>query len=218
MNSLARDLRHGARLLWKAPGFSTVALAALALGMGATSAIFSVVDAVLLKPLPFRDPQRLVVIWVPTPPEPEGDVRHTGRLSGVAQPEPHHRIPGCRSGCLHQPDRRTERPHRSGRAARGARLGESVSAAGSAAGDGARIPAEEDQPGRTSYALLSYSLWQRRFGGDLSIAGKAIRLRDRSYTVTGVLPAGFSLLDAAVDIWIPLGLDRTTRAPRRCAS
>ena len=62
MNSLGRDLRHGARLLWKAPGFSAVALLALALGMGAASAIFSVVDAVLLKPLPFRDPQRLLVI------------------------------------------------------------------------------------------------------------------------------------------------------------
>jgi putative ABC transport system permease protein len=67
--------------------------------------------------------------------------------------------------------------------------------------------AEEDQPGRTNYALLSHSLWQRRFGGDLSIAGKAIRLRDRSYTVTGVLPAGFSVLDSAVDVWIPLGLN-----------
>src|SRR5271157_3709755 len=67
MKSLGRDLRHGARLLWKAPGFSAVALVALALGMGATSAIFSVVDAVLLKPLPFRDPQRLLVLWERNP-------------------------------------------------------------------------------------------------------------------------------------------------------
>src|ERR1039458_2147881 len=67
MKSVGRDLRHGARLLWKAPGFSAVALAALTLGMGATSAIFSVVDAVLLKPLPFRDPQRLLVIWESNP-------------------------------------------------------------------------------------------------------------------------------------------------------
>src|SRR5271157_2182895 len=67
MDSLGRDLRHGARLLWKAPGFTAIALAALALGMGATSAIFSVVDAVLLKTLPFRDPQRLVAIWESNP-------------------------------------------------------------------------------------------------------------------------------------------------------
>jgi putative ABC transport system permease protein len=72
---------------------------------------------------------------------------------------------------------------------------------------GRAFSSEEDQPGRADYALLSHSLWQRRFGGDLSIAGKAIRLRDQSYTVVGVLPAGFSVLDSAVDIWIPLGLD-----------
>src|SRR5436309_15698027 len=63
MHSVARDFRYGARLLWKAKGFSAIALLALGLGMGATSAIFSVVDAVLLRPLPYRDPQRLLVIW-----------------------------------------------------------------------------------------------------------------------------------------------------------
>src|SRR5947207_7947105 len=67
MHLLWQDLRYGARLLWKAPGFSAVALVALALGMGATTAIFSVVDAVLLKPLPFRDPGRVLVIWEKNP-------------------------------------------------------------------------------------------------------------------------------------------------------
>src|ERR1041385_409882 len=67
MHLLWRDRRYGARLLWKAPGFTAVALLALALGMGATTAIFSVVDAVLLKPLPFRDPGRVLVIWERNP-------------------------------------------------------------------------------------------------------------------------------------------------------
>src|SRR5437899_9253838 len=67
MHLLWQDLRYGARLLWKAPGFAAVALIALALGMGATTAIFSVVDAVLLKPLPFRDPARVLVIWERNP-------------------------------------------------------------------------------------------------------------------------------------------------------
>ena len=68
MHSLGQDLRYGARLLRKAPGFAAIALIALALGMGATTAIFSVVDAVLLKPLPFRDPaRRLLVIWEKNP-------------------------------------------------------------------------------------------------------------------------------------------------------
>src|SRR5260370_41492387 len=67
MLSIAQDLRYGARLLWKSPGYSAVALVDLMLGMGATTAIFSVVDAVLLKPLPFRDPARLLVIWEKNP-------------------------------------------------------------------------------------------------------------------------------------------------------
>src|SRR5690242_12258518 len=67
MMSFGRDLRYGARLLWKSPGYTVVALLALTLGMGATTAIFSVVDAVLLKPLPFRDPSRLLVLWERNP-------------------------------------------------------------------------------------------------------------------------------------------------------
>ena len=67
MQRIGQDVRYGARLLWKSPAFSAVALAALALGIGATTAIFSVVDAVLLQPLPFRAPERLLVIWEKNP-------------------------------------------------------------------------------------------------------------------------------------------------------
>jgi putative ABC transport system permease protein len=208
MNSLARDLRHGARLLWKAPGFSAVALAALALGMGATTAIFSVVDAVLLKPLPFRDPQRLLVIWESNPVQnlkemfvTPGDFlewRNQSRaLEALAAiQDVSINLTGGPNGHIEPEELRAER----------------VSAnlfplLGVQPVVGRAFASEEDQPGRTSCALLSHSLWQRRFGGDPSIAGKAIRLRDRSYTVVGVLPAGFSVLDPAVDVWIPLGLD-----------
>jgi putative ABC transport system permease protein len=208
MTLLARDLRHGARLLWKAPGFSAVALAALALGMGATSAIFSVVDAVLLKPLPFRDPQRLLVVWESNPAQnlkemfvTPGDFlewRNQSRaLEALAAiSDVHVNLTGGPNGHIEPEELRAEH----------------VSASlfpllGVQPVVGRAFSSDEDQPGRADYALLSHSLWQRRFGGDLSIAGKAIRLRDRSYTVVGVLPAGFSVLDSAVDIWIPLGLD-----------
>jgi putative ABC transport system permease protein len=208
MNSLARDLRHGARLLWKAPGFSAVALAALALGMGATSAIFSVVDAVLLKPLPFRDPQRLLSIWERNPAQnlekmfvAPGNFlewrNESGALEALAAIEDlHMNLTGGPNGHIDPEELRVERAS--------ANL---FPLLGVQPVVGRVFRAEEDQPGRTNYALLSHSLWQRRFGGDLSIAGKAIRLRDRSYTVTGVLPAGFSVLDSAVDVWIPLGLN-----------
>ena len=208
MKSVGRDLRHGARLLWKAPGFSAVALAALALGMGATTAIFSVVDAVLLKPLPFRDPQRLLVIWESNPAQnlkemfvTPGDFlewrnqsRTVEALAAIQDVSVN--LTGGPNGHIDPEELRAER----------------VSASlfpllGVQPVVGRAFRAEEDQPGRTNCALLSHALWQRRFGGDRSIAGKAIRLRDRSYTVVGVLPAGFSVLDPAVDVWIPLGLD-----------
>jgi putative ABC transport system permease protein len=208
MNSFGRDLRHGARLLWKAPGFSAVALVALALGMGATSAIFSVVDAVLLKPLPFRDPQRLLVLWEKNPAQnllkmwaAPGNFLEWQKQSRTLEPlaaiqDVSINLTGGPNGHIDPEELRAER----------------VSASlfpllGVQPVVGRAFRAEEDQPGRTNYALLSHALWQRRFGGDLSIAGKAIRLRDQSYTVVGVLPAGFSVLDSAVDVWIPLGLD-----------
>ena len=149
MNSLGRDLRHGARLLWKAPGFSAVALAALALGMGATSAIFSVVDAVLLKPLPFRDPQRLLVIWERNPAQnlEKMFVAPGNFLEWRSQSRALEALAAI-AGRPHQPDRGTERPHRSGRTAGGARFREPVSAAGSAAGGGARV----SHPRKTSPA------------------------------------------------------------------
>jgi putative ABC transport system permease protein len=208
MTSLARDLRHGVRLLWKARGFSAVALVALALGMGATSAIFSVVDAVLLKPLPFRDPQRLLALWEKNPAQNlEGmfvapgnflEWRNQSRAleSLAAFQDVHINLTGGPNGHIDPEEVLAER----------------VSASlfpllGVQPVVGRAFLPEEDQPGRTNYALLSHALWQRRFGGDLAIAGKAIRLRDQSYTVVGVLPAGFSVLGSAVDVWIPLGLD-----------
>jgi putative ABC transport system permease protein len=208
MDALGRDLRHGARLLWKAPGFSGVALAALALGMGATSAIFSVVDAVLLKPLPFRDPQRLLVLWEMNPaqnlekmyvaPGNFLEWRNESRtLEALAAfHDVHINLTGGPNGHIDPEELLAERVSWS-----------LFPLLGVQPVVGRAFRAEEDQPGRTDYALLSHALWQRRFGGDLSIAGKAIRLRDRSYTVVGVLPAGFSVLDPAVDVWIPLGLD-----------
>src|SRR5271157_351859 len=208
MDSLGRDLRHGARLLWKAPGFTAVALAALALGMGATSAIFSVVDAVLLRPLPFRDPQRLLAIWEGNPAQNLEKIfvapgnflewRNQSRAleSLAAIHDVHINLTGGPNGPIDPEELMVER----------------VSASlfpllGVQPVVGRAFLPEEDQPGRTNCALLSDSLWQRRFGGDRSIAGKAIRLYDQSYTVVGVLPAGFSVLDATVDVWIPMGLD-----------
>jgi putative ABC transport system permease protein len=209
MHPFAQDLRYGARLLGKAPDFTVVALLALALGMGATTAIFGVVNSVLLKPLPFRDPERLLVLWEQNPAQNlyklyvapanfQAWQKGIRSLEQVAAIHEHVRInlTGGPNGHIDPEELKAER----------------VSAnlfglLGVQAVVGRTFLPEEDRPGRVNFALLSYSLWQRRFGGDRQIAGKSIRLRDQPYTVVGVLPPDFEVMEPGVDIFVPLGLD-----------
>lgn len=204
---VAQDLRYGARLWWKTPGVTVVALTALALGIGATTAIFSVVDAVLLKPLPFRQPQRLLILWEKNPSQHkyrlpvaganfEAWRRQSHTLESMAAIlDAHINLTGGPNGRIDPEELKAER----------------VSAGlfpllGVQPILGRALTEEEDRPGHTNFAMLSYELWQRRCGGDPGIAGKAIRLREQSYTVTGVLPPGFQVLEPNVDVWLPLGL------------
>ncbi len=208
MHLVARDLQLGARRLWKDPGFAAVALATLALGMGATTAIFAVVDAVLLEPLPFLNPERLLVIWEKNPAQYQdrsfvtpgaflGWQEQSRTLEGMAAI--HDVSANLTGGPNHA--REPEEVH-----------AERVSAGlfpllGVQPVLGRAFRPEEDRPGHTYSALLSYRLWQRRFGGDRQIVGQSIGLRGESYVVVGVLPPGFSVLDATADVWIPLGLN-----------
>src|SRR5215471_7886818 len=207
MHLLWRDLRFGARLLWKAPGFSAVALVALALGMGATTAIFSVVDAVLLKPLPFRDPGRVLVIWEKNPAQNKYKLpvapanfyvwqkqsRTIDQMAALQDTTLN--LTGGPNGHLEPEEVKVER----------------VSASlfpmlGVQPLFGRTFRAEEDQPGRNFAVMLSHALWQRRFGGDPAIVGKSIRLRDQPYEVAGVLPHGFLVMQPGIDLWLPIGL------------
>jgi len=209
MHPAAQDIRRGAYLLWNAPGFTIAALAALALGMGAAAAIFSVVDAVLLKPLPFPHPERLLVIWEKNPAQNKfkqyvagGNFlewqkqNRTLAAMGAFQDNVHVNLTAGPNGHIDPDELAAQR----------------VSAGlfpllGVSPVVGRVFLPEEDQPGRTNFVLLSFRLWQSRFGADPSIAGKTIRLRDQNYTVVGVMPAGFQILGAPADVWIPLGLD-----------
>jgi putative ABC transport system permease protein len=202
------DLRYGARVLAKAPAFTAVALCTLALGMSAATAIFSIVDTVLLKPLPFRDAERLLVIWEKNPSQNRyrGFVAPANFLawqSGsralermAALQEARLNLTGGPNGHIDPEELKVER----------------VSASlfpllGVEARVGRCFRPEEDQPGRANFVLLSYSLWQRRFAADPGIAGKTIRLRDQPYTVVGVLPPAFAVLEPAVDAFVPLALN-----------
>ncbi len=208
MPLVSQDLRYGARILGRTRSTTAIALIALALGTGTATAIFSVLDAALLKPLPFRDPQQLVVIWE------KSSVRNLHRMfvarsnfwewrrqsrafrEMAAIQEAQINLTGGPNGHIEPEELKAER----------------VSAdlfplLGVQTTVGRTFQPEEDRPGHINFALLSHSLWQRRFGADAAIAGKSIRLRDQTYTVVGVLPAGFFLLEPDVDLWLPLGLN-----------
>jgi putative ABC transport system permease protein len=208
MHLVLHDLRYGARLLWKAPAFTAVALLTLALGIGAVTAIFSVVDAALLKPLPFRDPERLLAVWENNPTANKELMfvapanfrewqRQSQTLEGMAaMRDVHMNLTGGPAARVNPEEL----------------LAEQVSSAlfpllGVKMAVGRAFTAAEDRPGRANYALLAHSLWRRRFGSDPAIAGKSIRLGDQGYMVLGVLPAGFSVFDPNIDIWLPLALD-----------
>ncbi len=202
------DLRYGARLLAKAPAFTAVAVLTLALGMGAVTAIFSVVDTVLLKPLPFRDADRLLVIWEKNPSlnRDNLDVAPANFLEWQKRCRAVERMAAL------QDVRTTLTGGPNGRIAAEELKSERVSAGlflllGVQPELGRTFRPEEDQPGRAGVAVLSHSLWQRRFAGDPAIAGKTIRLRDRPYTGVGVLPPAFAVLETGVDVFVPLALN-----------
>jgi len=208
MHLIVQDLRYGARLLWKAPGFGILAVAALALGTGATTAIFSVVNAVLLKPLPFRAPERLVVIWEKNPLQ--------NRYRMFVAPgnflEWHKQSHEMEGMAAYQDVRITLTGGPNGHIEPEEVNGQRVTAElfpllGVQPVSGRAFRPEEDQFGHINFVMLSHSLWQRRFGGDPAICGKPIWLRGQSYTVVGVLPPGFFVMTRDVDIWIPLGLN-----------
>jgi putative ABC transport system permease protein len=191
----------------KTPSVAIIAVLALALGSGASTAIFSVVDAALWKPLPFRDPKSVLVIWEKNPAQDRFRMyvapanlpawQQSRSFEGMAEVlEGRINLTGGPNGHIEPEELRAERVS----AGLFPLLGVQPSL-------GRAFQPDEDRPGHTGFVLLSHSLWQRRFGGDSHILGKNIRLRDQPYQVLGVLPPGFSVLDPLADIWIPLGLD-----------
>jgi predicted permease len=210
---LRQDLRYGLRTLAKNPAFTSIAIIALALGIGANSAIFSVVDAVLLRPLPFKKPEQLVMLWenaahlgfpknTPSPANfldwqkqataftgMAAMIERSFNLTGVGEPE---RLDGRRVS---------------------ANLFDLL---GVRAILGRTFVPDDDRPG-THVVLLSYSLWQRRFGSDPSVIGRALTLNGESYTVIGIMP-GFVQLPGFANrndqLWVPVAFPPEEAAQR----
>jgi putative ABC transport system permease protein len=203
LESLLRDVRYGIRTLTRTPGFAAIAILVMALGIGSNVALFTIVRSVLLKPLPFRDPGRLVRLYEYSPDgkfpynDSAGgvfaewkkqsrsftDIALTGyagyNLSGAGEQLPE----GVRAGCFSW---------------------NLLPMLGIEPALGRNFTADEDRPSANPAVLLSWGLWKRRFAGNPTIVGQTVMLDAKPYTVIGVMPASFAFPNAAVQLWTPI--------------
>ncbi len=209
LEQLLRDIRFGIRVLYKSPGFTAVAVLSLALGIGANTAIFSVVDAVLLRPLPYAQPDRLVTVSECSRPydqSTKNEVAPGNFLDWRTRNDVFEQIGAVD---LH------------GYSLTGADRPERVLGAATSAGMlrllglhpalGREFEPSDDKNGAAPVVMLTHALWKRRYGSDPQILGKTIHLNPTPYTVVGVLPAGLAFPEPAVQLWVPL---QQTIAPR----
>ena len=204
METLLKDIRYGVRGLVKRPGFTAIALITLALGIGANTAIFSVINAVLLRPLQFKDPEQLVIVW------------EDASFAGFPRNTP---APGIYFDWKNQNQSFSDM-------AASAELSFNITGDG----DPERVMAfavtenffpvfgvqpllgrnflpEEDRPGANKVVMLSHSLWQSRYGGDPQIVNREILLNGAKHTVVGVMPASFQFLEREVRLWVPIAFE-----------
>jgi putative ABC transport system permease protein len=206
MQTLWQDLRYGARMLWKKPGFTTSAVIMLALGIGANTAIFSVVNATLLRPPPFPQPDRLALFWGSKPRTnmPQLPLSLPNFNDVRAQCQSCDSLSAWTIG--HSTLTQGAEPERVQYAIVTADF---FATLGVQPLLGRAFRAEEDNPSHASAALISHSLWRRRFGADPALAGKTITLDGQRREICGVLPAGFRFASfpKETEVWLPFGLD-----------
>ena len=201
LEQLWQDVRYGLRVLRNSPGFATLAVVTLGLGIGANSTMFSVIDAVLLQPPPFRDPSRVVVVWQKQPNGSKNTFSTPDFLEWKRQLGPVAHMAAARTDS-HTLGTRDELEQ-----IIGAKVSsEMFAVAGVAPVMGRPFTADEDKPGAGNFILISDSLWKTRFQADPQIVGSKLSLDGAPYTVLGVMPAGFYSLINTERFWLPLQL------------
>src|SRR3954468_14050319 len=196
------DLKYALRMLLKSPGFTLIAIATLALGIGANSAIFSVIDTMLLRPLPFKDADRIVAIWARSRISADHDVISYPNFVDLQE-----QSQSCSAmatytrtgGILNQGDE--------SQSLEGVAISAGVfDVLGVPPALGHGVTRDEDKQGAEPVIVLTYPTWQRAFGGDPNIIGQQLSLSGRSCTVRGVMPAGwkFPIEDEHIDYVVPL--------------
>src|SRR5215211_701638 len=211
VESTLQDLRYGVRLLTRAPGFAALVVLTIALGIGANSAIFSVINAVVRKPLGYPQSDRLMFItsqfptlgfdkfWV-SPPEFFEYRERTRAFADVA---------AYTTGAVNLSE--GTQPERVNAVFATANM---FGVLGVPPRLGRAFTAEQDLPNAEPVVVLSHELWQRTFGGDPSAVGRQVEIGGRKTTVVGVAPPAFDLHDARAQVWMPLGLDPANRQNR----
>ena len=199
MNSLLKDLRYSARTLLKSPGFTVVAVITLALGIGANTAIFSVINGVLLRPLPYPESQNLVFVSERDQQMRRLFIAWPNYLDWRAQNQVFESI-----GVYNRDSFNLAGAGEPQRLLAGQVSADFFSTLKVNPALGRSFHHDEDQPGGPLAVVLSYGLWQRAFGGDASVINRSITLNDRPYTVIGVMPKGFEF-PARADIWVSAG-------------
>jgi len=211
METLIQDIRYGIRTLIKKPAFTAVVVAALALGIGANTAIFSIVNSILLRPLPYKDPDRLAMIWMDNKRmNVDQDIHSFANYLDYRDQNQVFESMAAYSGVSLNLVGSGE-PERI--------IGSSATASlfevlGVDPQRGRVFTVDEEQIGKNRVAVLSHGLWQRRFGGDPNIVGQEILVSDISRTVIGVMPPSFKFPHKDAEIWVPMALNDDQKRSR----
>ena len=200
MNTLLQDIRYGIRTLAKTPGFTAIAILTLALGIGANSALFSVVNGVLLNPLPYPEPDKLISVYANTSSFGHSSITYLNFLDWQKNNRSFSEIAA----------RRGESPVLTGvgegEQLRGVMISSNFFAVmGVEPIAGRTFRPEEDKVGAAPVAIIGAGLWARKFGSAPDIIGKPITLTGKSYVVIGIMPASFSLYEHPSDVYMPIG-------------
>jgi putative ABC transport system permease protein len=203
VEDVTRDVRHAARGLCRSPGFSVAVILTMALGIGGNTAVFSVVDQLLLRPLPYPDGDQLVTVEESVGANPHADVSPANWLDWQRESRTVRRFAAWRSWSFTVTG--TGEPRRVN--------AQQVSSEffpllGVAPHLGRAISDEDDRPNGPRVAVLSYRAWQEQLGGDERAIGRTVQLDDRPYEIVGVMPAGFRFVQGDVDVWTASQLDR----------
>lgn len=212
LEDLARDVRIGIRLLSKRPGTTLAGALTLALGIGANTAIFSVVHAVVLRPLPYEAPDRLVRIWEVTPRGIDNNVVSSGNYLDWRDQATSFEAIGAHGWPFGMALTGTGEPVRVEAMSLSPAA---LRALGTRPLVGRAFTDADVEEESSAVALLSHGFWQQRFEGDPAVLGLAIHLDDEPYTVVGVMPPEFDFTTPDVALWLPLAFDEADRSERR---